>query len=468
MKSRHPVLLLLCCLVLCLVGTGCKTYRDQASGMRAAWAQGRYAEAAEQFEQKANKKDDGKDGVIWHLEAATALRALGNYEQSNLHFDEAAQQIDEYEQKAKVSVSSEVGATMSNQQNLPYKGRPYDKIMLHTYKALNYLAMGEIDKARPEIIRAYQRQQDAVAENARRIEKAREEEQQSEQREQIERAKDDPEFNSKLKEATGNLEGFKVYADYVNPFTVFMDGIYFLHAGAGSSDRERANKSLTRVIEVTGENSSIRADLEALSDPMKFNPNEPLTYVIFETGQAATRDQIRIDVPIIIADVSYVGAAFPKLEFHDNYLPGLSVNADGVQGNTEAVASMDSIIALDFKNEWPVILTKTLIATVAKGAASYGVNTAARQQSDIGGLIARIGTAVYQAAVNIADTRAWSTLPKEFQVARIATPESRALTLSGAYGQQTDVTLLDGTVNVVYVRSVNTASPLLVSQFTLK
>jgi len=467
MKPRDHVLVL-CGLLVCLAGTGCKTYRNQASAMRESWVQGRYAEAAEQFEKKANKKDDGKDGVVWHLEAATALRAIGNYNESNLHFDEAAQQIDDYEQKAKVRVGNEAGAIMSNQQSLPYEGRPYDKIMLHTYKALNYLALGEIDKARPELIRAYQRQQDAVAENARRIEKAKEEERQSEQREQVERAKHNPEFSRQLSETTRNLEGFKVYADYVNPFTVFMDGIYFLHAGGGSSDLERATKSLNRVNEVAGENSSIHADLEELSDPLNFNPNAPLTYVIFETGRAASRDQVRIDVPIIIADVSYVGAAFPKLEFHENYLPSVSVNADGVHGDTETIASMDSIVALDFKNEWPVIVTKTLISTVAKGAAAYGVNTAARQQDDWAGLVARIGTAIYQAAVNIADTRTWSTLPKEFQVTRFSTPESRTLTLTGTAGQQAEVSLVDGVVNVVYVRSVNTTSPLLVSQFILK
>jgi hypothetical protein len=467
MTSRSSLLVLLAC-SFGLVSAGCKTYRDQAKSMRAAWVEGRYAEAAAQFEKRADKKDDSRDGVIWHLEAATALRVIGNYEQSNLHFDEAAQQIDEYEQKAKVRIGNEAAATLSNQQNLPYEGRPYDKIMLHTYKALNYLAMGDIEKARPELIRAYQRQQDAVAENARRIERAREEERKSEQRAEVERARNNPEFSGQLAETTSNLDGFRVYADYVNPFTVFMDGIYFLHAGGGSSDRERATKSFNRVIEVTGENSSIRAALDSMSDPMNFNANEPLTYVIFETGRAATRDQVRIDVPIIIADVSYVGAAFPKLEFHENYLPGLAVSADQVQGNTETIASMDSIIALDFKNEWPVIVTKTLIATVAKGAAAYGVNTAARQQDDWAGLIARIGTAVYQAAVNIADTRTWSTLPKEFQVARLVTPESRALTVAGASGQLAEVSLVDGVVNVVYVRSVNTTSPLLVSQFTLK
>jgi len=455
-------------LLVSLTGAGCKTYRDQAKSMNEAWVQGRYEQAGAQFVKRANKKDGSKDGVIWHLEAGTALRAVGKYDESNRHFDEAAHQMQSYEQKAKVRLGNEVGATMSNQQNLPYEGRPYDKIMLHTYKALNYLALGEIDKARPELIRAYQMQQDAVAANARRIEKAREEEQQSAQREQVELARNDPTLAGQLAAATSNLEGFGVYADYVNPFTVFLDGIYFLHAGAGSSDRERAIKSLNRVIEVTGENTAIRADLEALSDPIHFDPDALLTYVIFETGQAATRGQVRIDIPIIIADVSYVGAAFPTLEFHENFLPALTVREGQFQANTELIANMDSIVALDFKNEWAVIVTKTLIATVAKGASAFAVNTAARQQSDWGGLIARIGTAIYQAAVNIADTRTWSTLPKEFQVIRLPTPESRRLEILGAAGQRAEVSLVDGTVNVVYVRSVSTAGPLLVSQFILK
>ncbi len=82
MKSRHPVLLL-CSLALFLAGTGCKTYRSQASAMRDAWVQGRYAEAARKFEQKANKKDDGKDGDALKV-VIDMLKRLGHLEHNNL------------------------------------------------------------------------------------------------------------------------------------------------------------------------------------------------------------------------------------------------------------------------------------------------------------------------------------------------------------------------------------------------
>src|SRR5438045_3005529 len=137
-----------------LLGAGCSTYKNQAQSMTSAWAGGRPDIAAKEFGDKANKETGGKDSVVWHLEAGAAYRAAGDYTNSNTHLEAAQAQIEKYEEQAKVKVGNEAGAIMSNQQNLPYEGKSYDKIMLHTYKALNYLALAEADTATPEIIRA--------------------------------------------------------------------------------------------------------------------------------------------------------------------------------------------------------------------------------------------------------------------------------------------------------------------------
>jgi hypothetical protein len=450
-----------------VLGTGCSTYKDQSSNMTTAWRSGQPGEAAKHFGAKADKA--GKtDAVIWHLEAAAAFRAAGDYTNSNRHFDDASALIDEYEAAAKIHAGREAGAIMSNQQNLPYEGKSYDKIMLHTYRALNYLALGDAEKARPEIIRAYQCQQDAVDANARRIEKAKEEEEKSKDKEKIDKAKSDPKFSSAVDGINKDLEGFKFYADYVNPFTVYLDGLYFLYNGSGGSDLEHASKSLSRVIEVCGENKFVAADLAAATNAIGGQTPPACTYILFETGQAASLDQVRVDIPIIVSKVSYVGAAFPKLALHYDNVHDLTIKAGDLQETTATLASMDSVVALDFKNEFPTIMSKTLVSTIAKAVAAYAVNEAASQQSALAGLLSKVGTAVTQAAMNIADTRCWSTLPKEFQVARIPTPADRKLTLSVAGGAPTEVNLLDGTVNVVYAKSITTTSPLLVSQFKLK
>lgn len=452
-------------LVLAMLGSGCQTYTSQAKMMSQQWQAGNAAAAAAAFGKEADASGDSKDAIIWNLEAGTAFRVAGNMPESNRHFDKAAERIDVYEQQAKTKVGREALAMLSNQQNMPYEGRSYDKIMLHTYQALNLLTQGECDKARPEIIRAYQYQQDAVEENARRIERAQEEEKANKDRATVDKAKADPAFNTALGGVTNNLEGFKFYADYVNPFTVYLDGLYFLHAGAGASDLEHARKSLQRVQETAGTNRFIQADLQAAETGI---PSSKCTYVIFETGLAATLDQVRIDVPIIISKVSYVGVAFPRLDFHDNYARELTVTAGAVQERTLPIASMDAVVAQDFKNEWPVVLSKAIASAVVKGVAAYAANAVAEKQSAALGFAARLATAATQMALNIADTRSWTTLPKEYQVACVPSPADRKLVLATPGAAPVEVALVEGTVNVVCVRSMTTGNPLLVSQFKLK
>ena len=145
------------------------------------------------------------------------------------------------------------------------------------------------------------------------------------------------------------------------------------------------------------------------------------------------------------------------------------MTADGKTLTTALVSDMDSVIGLDFKNEMPIVITKTIAATVVKGVAAYAANQAANQQSDWAGLLMQIGTAVYQAAVNIADERTWTTLPKQFQVCHFPTPPDRKIELKTPDRRQTiQVTIGDGTINLIYVKSINAASPLLVTQMKLK
>jgi len=52
-------------------------------------------------------------------------------------------------------------------------------------------------------------------------------------------------------------------------------------------------------------------------------------------------------------------------------LSSLNVIANGTNQSTEPLASMDSVVARDFKDELPIVITKTIAAAVVKGVASY-------------------------------------------------------------------------------------------------
>ena len=459
---------LLLVVVAAMLATGCQTYQQQNKVVR-YWQQGDLPRAADEATTKANKNAGNKDAIIWRLEQGATLRTVGRYDDSNQAFDQAQTKMDDYAQKAKVRLSQEGTALISNQANLDYEGRAYDGIMLNTYRALNYLALGEADKARPELIKAYFRQQDAVAANQKRIQEAQNDAAKSKDSEYIARAQQDSGFQSQVAGLTSNLNGLNAYGDYVNPFTVYLDGLYFMANAADVSDLERARKSLERVVAFAPDNVYVKQDLASTEGLIHGQPLPPTTYVIFETGCAPERSQVRLDIPIIVSKVSYIGAAFPTLKFQENFMPFLTVSANGTPTSTMLVASMDAVVAQDFKNELPVIITKTLIATVVKGVAAYAANSAAQNAGgDLGGLLTQLGTAVYQMAVNIADERTWTTLPKQFQVARVPTPASRNIDLITPSGVRTSVTIGPGDVNVVYVKSINQFSPLLITQFKLK
>jgi len=458
---------LLSAAVIGLLAAGCTTYEQQNRVIQ-YWQQGSLPNAATAAARMADQNANNKDAIVWRLEQGAALRGNGQCEASNKAFDQAQDRIDQYSQEARVKVGNEAAALLSNQANLPYTGRAYDGIMLNTYKALNYLQLGEPDKARVELIRAYQRQQDAVTDNQRRIEKVQGEAAKSKDKATMDKAQADPKFKSQMQGAYTDLDNLKAYANYVNPFTVYLDGLFFMADAADASDLERAHKSLERVAGFASDNNYVKQDLATVDDLINGKPLPPTTYVIFETGCAPVRGQIRIDIPIIVTKVSYVGAAFPTLKPQGNYQPSLTVTANGTSQTTSLVASMDSVIGLDFKNEMPVVITKTIAATVTKAVAAYAVNEAANQQSSLLGFASQIGTAVAQVAVNIADTRTWTTLPKEFQACRIPTPPDRKIELTVGGSQKTSVTIADGTINIVYVKSINPGTPLLVTQIKLK
>ena len=463
--------------------TGCQTYKPPME----SWRSGDVANAAKQFTIKAEKKKTGKDAVVWQLEQGAALRAAGQCRESIAAFDAAEEKINAYDEKAKISVSLETAALLSNQANLPYEGRDYDKVMLNAYKALNYLQLGEPEKARVEFFRASQRQHDAEENNKRRIEKtelAAEKLNESKDTNGIpikgaskgkvmaDKAQADPKFSQKITADYGYLDGFQAKVNYVNPFVYYLDALFFMTANADRSDLERARDSLRFTLGSIGENKFIMQDLAMVDQALQGTPIPPTTYVIFETGCAPARDQIRIDIPLFIVgvpNVPYVGAAFPTLKFHNGQLPALNVAAGGTNETTILLSSMDGIVARSFKDELPMVITKTLISTTVKAAAAYAINKSMEKQDVWAQLFMKIVLTALQASVNIADTRTWNTLPKEFQFCRIPTPLDRKIELAGPNGEsKASITVGEGTVNLVYVKSNNATNALLVTQIKLK
>lgn len=505
-STRHLKLALATCAALCVVASGSAAImKKKGSNFPDLYQSGNLPAALTTVNKEATENAAKKDAVLWFLEQGSTHRtaaqaepgmvpalaavegepvtdASTGYIKSSLKaLDQAEEKVNAFEEQAKVKMGSEAAAALTNLSALPYRGHSYDKVLMNAYKALNYMQLGQKDNARVELNRSLQRQRDAVAQHEKQIKESQETAEKAKRGEvkdeegksaayDSDKAKQDPKtgpaLDGILQESTANLVS---YGDYVNPFTVFLDGLFFTVDGEGGSDLERGRKSMERVALMVPENPYVKADLALATAAAEGKAPEGITYIFFETGTGPDRDEKRIDIPtfLLTSKVAYVGAAFPKLVFNPDFVGALAIKAGDQSLTTATLCSMDSVVANDFKNEWPIVVSKTMINTATKAIVQAQVQKGANKMGLMAGLATKVGSVALNASTTHADTRTWSSIPKEFQYARLATPADRQLVLA-AGGQSKTITLVPGAINIVCVKSITASSPLFVTQFALK
>jgi len=455
-------------MVVLVFGVGCQSYTAQNLAASGSWIRGDVHGAVGNYSTRA-RKAPRRDAVIWNLELGTAQRAAGQFRASNESFAAAESVIDEYERRAKVSVSRETAALVSNQASLPYEGRIYDKIMLNSYRGLNFLQLGDEAGARVEFNRVLRRQEDAVAAKKRQI--ARDERSIKQARGENENGAallEDSRIQSRLDSAYSFLDTYKARGTYENPYAIFMRGLFFATHTTGNSDLETARHAFNQVVNMT-ENEYVKRELQHVEEQFAGKRIGPMVHVIFETGRAPQRHETKIELPLFFlgdGNIPIFAAAFPTLRPQYNYISALKVDGGGQNAQTLLLADMEAIIAREFIDELPTVQAKTILSSVGKAAAAYAINRGARKQDENLGLFALVATSIYQAAVNVADTRTWTTLPKQIQYCSLPLPADRKLKLSGA-GLNSDIQLQAGNTLLLYVKSISPQAPLLVTQTTL-
>lgn len=507
-------------LTVLLLSAGCQTYTQQNAELNELKKAGNLSAVVTEINKKADAQNGKRDEVVLRLEQGLTLRtaALADpsmvpsivdpkkvqkpaegqpvpppptaaevrayyYKASQAAFDRAEERIAIFDEQAKTKVGEEVAAALTNLASIPYKGRYYDKVMLNTYKAINYLELGDSDKARVELLRAYQRQEEAKDEAEKHAKIVAEESEKAQKGELKDKKgksaaydtnkaladqKTGPAINNALEES--NPKAIPLYPDYQNPFTMFMYGLYWLHKGVDGGEVERARKAFESLKQIFPENKFVLADYEDSTKRADGLIPQNLTYVILETGAAATRAEARIDIPtfIVTSKLAYVGAAFPKLVFNDSYIKEIPIKLGAEKIKPVLIGSMDGVIATEFKNDWPTVVTKTLISTATKAIIQAAIQ---KELNDKGGeavgFLGGLALGAANQALTIADTRSWQALPKEFQYARFTSPETGMIELQIGEEKMT-VKLPEGTIKVVYVKVGAKAAETFVSSFTLR
>ena len=132
------------CLALCL--SGCAAFRSydkeltQTTNLAGA---GRIDDAIKQLNKNNSSKD--KD-LLYYLELGMLERLVPRYPDSQKAWNSANETVQAWERLAQTDPSKLFPGAASyivNDKVRPYEGHDYEKVMLLTYVALNYLGMGQ-------------------------------------------------------------------------------------------------------------------------------------------------------------------------------------------------------------------------------------------------------------------------------------------------------------------------------------
>ncbi len=426
---------------MAMVLTGCvSNYTESARAFQSSYDAGNYANSlieAEALMTHASAEDE----VVLKLQLASVQREAGKIKESIATFEAVEDLFGHYDATPEISLSGEGIAAFSNPYAFPYRGRAYDRIMATTYRALNYLEVGDQEKARVALNRALFRQEDAKRMVAEKERIAREEMRNAEAKDwNVAQATRSAEVTSAMSEGAADFVGLPIYQDYMNPLSVWLHGVFFLHTAQGIEDVEKARKSLERAQALAPQNPSIQEDAvwAAKSGARPAFDGKCIVYVVHETGEAPVWNEFKFNLPLIIFDnnAPIVTAAFPKISPVPNR-DNLSIRCQAGNFNPAPLASMDAIVAREFNDELPGVRTRAVASAALKGIAAYVANKAAeennrRNNSQGAGLLylaTIIATNTYTIHSAQADLRNWATLPKNISMVKLIVPISEQIYL---------------------------------------
>jgi hypothetical protein len=393
-----------------------------------------------------SKNPKGED-LLWSLQLGCLERIRQSHQQSNDYFDKSEQMLNFFDYQNKTVDS--VAAIAVSENVVPYLGEEYDGIMVNTYKALNFMTLGENDLARVEFNRALDRQRRAKENFAREIAKLKDELDQAEKKEksQVKKNAENPEIKELIAQRYPGLNEFEAYPDFVNPFTTCIAGIYFNLVG----DYSKGGNLIKESYGMVGDNEYIAKDM-AVTEQILDGQEElkDTIWVVFENGMGPVKEEFRIDIPLYVATekVKYIGIALPELKFREQAYPYLLITAAGQSYKTQLVASMDRVIQTEFKKDFQGILTRAIISATTKAVAQYSL----ADDEGTSGAIASALMGIYTYATTAADVRIWSTLPKDFQIARLPIPSDRIITITPPGAESLQIEIPTCRNALIYVR----------------
>lgn len=122
--------------LLVMLLNGCATYYQKNLKFQEAFSNGDL-EGANKILDKNEKAAEGRNRLLFFLKKGVVLQMLGQYEESNKYLEDAYIYIEDYRK----NYGMEALTLISNPSIKEYPAEDHEKVLIHYYKALNYLKL---------------------------------------------------------------------------------------------------------------------------------------------------------------------------------------------------------------------------------------------------------------------------------------------------------------------------------------
>ncbi len=425
--------------LLAVVAGGCAStavftpYPQQIETVKRQLDSGQYQAA----QRALDKHRDSADRILYLLERGRSSQIVREYQASIPDYKAAIAVAESNERKARITATGTMAsgaAILLNDNAIPYEEKPYERVFLHHYQALNYLFTGDLEAATVEVRRANEHQELALAEHAEEVDKG------------LARQREAMAGNGGFMDAFSQVSEVarRVKNSFQNAYTFYVSGVIWEIAGQPNDayiDYRKAleifpdNRYLQRDVLRLARALSMQEDLELFEkrfggQDVGLDPAQGELIVFFDSGYLPAKQEVKI--PIYTFRGIYA-VAFPTYPYQWRYTSPLTVTAagSGALGTTSPIVNVQALAAKALQEQLPGMLTRQVLRVAAK------VETT-RQSGEQFGLLGSVAANIFNLVTENADLRSWLTLPNEAQILRASLPPGQhTLTLRNGVASDT-------------------------------
>lgn len=333
-----------------------------------------------------------RDKVLYLLNKAMLLRINSDFKASNHAFEQAKRRMAKLQG---VSLTEGTGSLIVNDNIKKYVGEEFEQVLLHVYKALNYLEMGEADAARVEALQVDIK----LRQYAKRIAKTK----------YIEDAfaryiagliyEDHGEWSDAMIEYR---RAYEAYEQYRKHYAVDVP--------------RSLQRDLVRLADRLGLYNEVqqykqRFGLDDWSYVGDVESEGELIFVL-HNGLAPVKreDEVVVSTPHVLVKV-----ALPYYQPRSTPAVGARITVNGEERTMELVEDVSAIAIWTLKMKMPMIRARAIARAGIKGAVASELK---RQDEWLLGLLVEVAGVLSERA----DTRSWFTLPHNIYMGRMRLP----------------------------------------------